>query len=56
MFPGNGDGTFLAPTFVPISHSASVLLAMDVNGDGKPDLISGGSRGPWLAVLINQAK
>jgi len=36
-----GDGTFEAPSFVPLSKMGIVGLAMaDVNHDGKPDLIA----------------
>lgn len=36
-----GDGTFEAPTFVPISGEGIIALAMvDVNHDGNPDLIA----------------
>ena len=49
MYPGNGDGTFGAATTPPVADnfaapsSGSVLSAIvlaDMNGDGKPDLVT----------------
>jgi hypothetical protein len=41
---GNGDGTFQAPVsyFTGSSHVSFATIA-DVNNDGKPDLLVGGS-------------
>jgi len=52
IFYGNGDGTFQAPVFVPVSHRYSQVVVADLNGDKKPDLVmtDGGS----VAVLMNQ--
>ncbi|HEY4762217.1 MAG TPA: FG-GAP-like repeat-containing protein [Candidatus Acidoferrales bacterium] len=52
IFFGNGDGTFQAPIFVPVSHRYSQVVVADLNGDKKPDLAmtDGGS----VAVLMNQ--
>ncbi len=53
---GNGDGTFQNP---PSTYSAgvspAVVMALDANGDGKPDLAfaAGGSDGA-ITVLINR--
>lgn len=47
FFHGNGDGTFSAPsTSYPITQSLYQILAADLNGDGKLDLIT---------ILYNQA-
>jgi len=35
---GNGDGTFQAPVNYPINGQASILVASDLNNDGKLDL------------------
>jgi uncharacterized protein (TIGR03437 family) len=41
---GNGDGTFQAPVLSPLpATSGTVLLASDVNGDGKLDIVVVGS-------------
>jgi hypothetical protein len=47
---GNGDATFQQKTFaLPVpnpfsfAHSSRVLVAADLNGDGRPDLIEAGS-------------
>jgi hypothetical protein len=43
IFTGNGDGTFAAPKLITLDTAGgeSHLLAADLNGDGKLDLISG---------------
>src|SRR5579862_1476928 len=46
---GNGDGTFQAPTVI-IPTGAGGLAAMDVNGDGKLDLILQG--GPTAEIYL----
>ena len=38
IYPGNGDGTFQAPTL--LNGSSTSLLVADINGDGHPDLIT----------------
>jgi hypothetical protein len=39
VLTGNGDGTFGAPTTIPLGNlTPSALLEGDFNGDGKPDL------------------
>ena len=41
---GNGDGTFKTPVFSQLpATSGTVLLAADVNGDGKLDIVVAGS-------------
>lgn len=37
---GNGNGSFQPPTFYNIGNSPSVITAVDVNGDGKLDLLT----------------
>jgi hypothetical protein len=44
---GNGDGTFATPVAYPADYPSDPHLA-DVNGDGKPDIIAGGSYGPLV--------
>ena len=42
--PGNGDGTFQTPVLSQLpATSGTVLLAADVNGDGKLDIVVAGS-------------
>ena len=54
---GNGDGTFRSP---PLLYSGglspSALVALDINGDGKPDLVVAGGYGSAyasLTILLN---
>jgi len=55
----NGDGTFSEPKFLPTTFSVKegwrvdqhLRLVVDLNGDGKADLIGfGNDDGPWVAV------
>src|SRR5580692_5947091 len=38
---GNGDGTFQAPINTAIPVPTGALLVGDLNGDGKPDVLTG---------------
>jgi hypothetical protein len=51
---GNGNGTFRTPINVTTPGANSWLIASDVNGDGRPDLVS--SAYPELDVLLNDGK
>jgi hypothetical protein len=48
---GNGDGTFQAPVFLPVSHRYSWITVADLNGDGEPDLVL--TDGACVAVMMN---
>jgi hypothetical protein len=37
---GNGDGTFRPPQTLPVDSGGYALAVVDVNGDGKPDIVS----------------
>jgi hypothetical protein len=39
---GNGDGTFQNPVLYSVEYPSNEIVAADVNGDGKLDLITGG--------------
>jgi uncharacterized repeat protein (TIGR01451 family) len=39
VYPGNGDGTFQAPTYFPSSVDMAPLELRDLNGDKKADLV-----------------
>jgi len=49
---GLGDGTF-AQSLMTLGEQPRVLGAVDLNGDGLPDLLQGGAGG--LAVFLNAA-
>ena len=59
VLPGNGDGTFAAPSSFSLGDQANLsddrfresvisLARADVNGDGRPDLVAS-----WGAIIIN---
>jgi len=48
VFEGNGDGTF-SPGPVTPGQTNAVLLAADLNGDGRPDLVMSG-----MGIALNQ--
>jgi hypothetical protein len=53
VFLGNGDGTFGAPSNVPIGTSGALsVTAADINGDGNPDLVAGSQNAPIVSVLL----
>ncbi len=39
VYPGNGDGTFQTPVQTSVGLDASRLQPVDLNGDGRPDLL-----------------
>jgi hypothetical protein len=51
---GNGDGTFLAPqTFVTGGPTRSLAVA-DLNGDGKPDVVTVDNLRNQLSILLHR--
>ncbi len=56
LLPGNGDGTFQAPSAIPLDgYSNSMLTIADFNGDGRLDFAVaplGGSGGNRLEVFL----
>ncbi len=56
VLAGKGDGTFGAPSRLPIADAADSgsLIAADLNGDGKDDLVATTARG--LAVYLSTGK
>jgi len=57
ILPGNGDGTFAAPVSVAIGEDAlgnpQSILALDLNGDGRPDLEVANNGDKSISVLLN---
>jgi len=51
ILAGNGNGTFQAPVSYSVPKGAQSLLALDLNGDGLPDLATAG--GGFVSVLLN---
>ena len=49
---GNGDGTLQSPPSLYSAGQGGVPIALDVNGDGKPDLVVWGTS--LLTAIINQ--
>ncbi len=48
---GNGNGTFLAPVFLPTSRAYQYVVVADVNRDNLPDLVL--TDGATVAVILN---
>lgn len=49
---GKGDGTFQPPVNYAVGVAPFVVIAVDVNADGKPDLITSNAFDNTLSVLI----
>jgi large repetitive protein len=56
VLSGKGDGTFGPMTILPVADAAegSTLISMDLNADGKADLVATTTRG--LAVYLSNGK
>jgi hypothetical protein len=48
---GNGNGTFLAPVFLPTSRAYQYVVVTDVDRDNLPDLVM--TDGATIAVILN---
>jgi hypothetical protein len=53
---GNGDGTFNSARYYVAGSDPESIVAADVNGDGRPDLVSANTQTAELAVLLNLGK
>ena len=51
---GKGDGTFKVPVSLPAGNAPLGLVRMDVDGDGKADLVTANSHGGDLSVLLGK--
>lgn len=49
---GNGDGTFQLPTTYPVGNSSSDMVAVDVNGDKRVDLVGVDGLDNTVSVLL----
>jgi hypothetical protein len=52
IFLGNGDGTFQPPVNYPAGDQPFSVVAVDLNGDGKLDLVVANQVGKRLTVLL----
>jgi hypothetical protein len=50
---GDGRGSFSAATSYRVGSQPIAVAVGDVNGDGKPDLVTAGGNG--VTVLLNQS-
>jgi uncharacterized repeat protein (TIGR01451 family) len=53
ILPGNGDGTFQSGSYSGYSFSARSIVAGDLNGDGKPDIVAADNFGNIVVILGN---
>ena len=49
---GKGDGTFQPPVYSAVTSGSSLIVVMDLNGDGYPDIAVAGAS--TISVLLNQ--
>ena len=50
---GNGDGTFQTETHYPTGSGVNFVLATDLNGDARPDLVTTNAGSGSISVLLN---
>jgi hypothetical protein len=55
VLKGNGDGTFQTAIDLPSGTAPNTLAIADVNGDGKPDLISTNNGDSTVGIYINSS-
>jgi len=59
LLPGNGDGTFGAPVAISTGEDLqgvpASILALDLNGDGAPDLVVANRNDNSISVLLSSA-
>ncbi|BBL73811.1 FG-GAP-like repeat-containing protein [Methylomagnum ishizawai] len=53
VLPGKSDGTFLAERDFGVGHAPMDVVAGDLNGDGKPDLVTANWADSSVSVLQN---
>jgi hypothetical protein len=51
LFSGNGDGTFQRPTPIKVGRACTFIAAIDLSGDGIPDLATSDQDGSASVVL-----
>jgi hypothetical protein len=49
---GNGDGTFQQPQRFAVGHGPKSVAVADVNGDGKPDIVTANASDNAVSVLL----
>jgi hypothetical protein len=53
VLPGNGDGTFQAPSAFWAGRDPQGIAVADLNGDGAPDVVTANGSSLNVTVLIN---
>jgi hypothetical protein len=58
VLPGDGAGNLGTPVSSPVNVAPAIIVAADMNGDGRPDAVLAGNSlmGPVVSVLVNQGR
>ncbi|MBI4586104.1 MAG: VCBS repeat-containing protein [Planctomycetes bacterium] len=54
VFLGLGDGSFTEPTHMPAGEKTAAVMVADVNGDGKPEIVTANELSGDLAIFYRQ--
>jgi FG-GAP-like repeat len=54
VFSGNGDGTFQNPVSYTVQSGPQAIVAADLNGDGRPDIITASGANNTVDVLLGE--
>ena len=55
LLMGHGDGTFSAPVYVPVGTEPRSVAVGDLNGDGRPDIVTANYTSNNITVLTRTA-
>jgi hypothetical protein len=55
IIPGNGDGTFRSPIYFATANDPRAILAVDLNNDNGPDIVTADASSNEISVRLNTA-